>query len=290
MSKIRWDYDEKNRLGTAALPLLVADGKLTVVEALRRVQDTVLQEGRRRNLTNIGMVPTDLRATLEQRRDAATGKAETVPAAQLAEAVERAERAEQAAAAADGEVERLQAKVSGLEAHIRTLEAHPAPTEIEVLATFCSRVLADALAKGKELPGVRMENGVRPPPLVEQPAAVSTNGKHNPEPRRDGDRARLPKILICGLRPDQRAHLESKFSGRAIIKFYWTNDSHGGQRLKEKAMGCDMAYLMMGSISHSDAAMVTNSSTPYQRVQSNGVLPDLLDAFVSKWAPAGASA
>lgn len=284
MSKIRWDDDEKARLGTAALPLLIADQKLSIVDAIRRVQDTVLPEARRRNLSNVGMVPTDLRATLDQRRDAATGKSTMVDDALYRDALERATNAETAAKAADGEVERLQTVVKNLESHIRTLEAHPAPTEIEVLGNFCARVLADALAKGKELTGVRMERDVRPPPLVEQPAPVRTNGngngngKHDPHPVQL-PRDRLPILLICGLEPPERTFYESTF-GKEIRLKWWTEEA-GAHRLKEKAMACDMAFMIMGRCHHASVAIASRDAPEYQRIPtySRDAIKDMIDGW-----------
>ena len=78
--RTRWSPEENARL---ALPLLVADPRLRIVDALRRVQDTVLPAERRRSLPNLGSVPTELRMALEQRRNAALGQAEMVSAEEV---------------------------------------------------------------------------------------------------------------------------------------------------------------------------------------------------------------
>ena len=274
--RLRWNDDEKSRVLAAALPLLVADAKMSIVEAVRRVQDTCLPAERRRNLVNIGAVPVELRSALENRRDAATGKVDAVPRAVLAEALERVEKAEKSASAARSEIERLQALLSDRESHIRTLEAHPVPTELSVLEGFCSRVFANATAIGKDIGGVRMER----PVLTPLSAPSGGNGRHDPEPQKS-ERPKLPSVLCIGVRPQDRGRLESKMNGMVRLKF-WTDEAYA--HLDDKAKGADMCFVMMSMASHDVVSKISRSNLNFQRIPGHAVkrLADEIESWLAR--------
>jgi hypothetical protein len=296
--RLRWDDDERARLAAAVLPMLVSDKKLSIVEAVRRAQDTVLPADRRRKLPNLGSVPTELRMVLTQRRAAALGESSVVPTEALKAANERAEAAEALAAEIQGQLSAAQAaraeaevdvsdlrvQIESLRAHIRTLEALPkAPTEMEVLEGLLARVVAGALAKNRELPGIRLEPLKAPPPLADAPVARAV-AKHDPNGT-PSERPRLPVILVVGCRPDKRPFFESTFKDRARFK-WWLDESY--KLLDDKAAGSDIAFCLMGNVDHAAVDHCSRYAPTIQRVQSYSqeALKDLIINWLDRRAKA----
>lgn len=221
-ARLRWtEDDEVPRLAAAALPLLIQDPKLTIVEAVRRVQDTVLPPERRRNLPNIGLVPIKLRNMLEQRRAAATGNAETVPIDTHQVTVKALDDANELTSVQAETIKRLEATISDLRAENTTLRAG-VKAEGDVIKNWIADIIAQATVKTRDKVSGSAVGGVHVADLARQVVASTANvsTKHNPEGESTG--AKKFKIAIVGGKNDQHIKIHNALNGRAGVelRFY----------------------------------------------------------------------
>ena len=266
--RIRWNEDEVARLSQAALPLLIADSKMTIVEAVRKVQDTVIAADRRRNLINIGAVPVELRTLLDNRRKAASGKIGLGP--------EESKLLQEQNNTLIQQNKELVERCSQLEGRLASLENAPhARSESEVLEDFLVRIFTKAgtslLEKYQALQTVPVEE-------VLATAAGRVAASHLSTEQQQTHRK--PSILLCGVRPEHRARLESKFASQVRMQF-WRDENL--TLLSEKAKEKDMVFLLMPEMSHQGVKHVTSVTERYQRVPGHiEAMISAVEAFIAR--------
>lgn len=262
--RIQWNFEEIAKLAAAAIPVVKAQPGLVLHKVILSIQDDVLPPHRRRTLPNIGALPASLRAELTRHRQ--QGSPSSIEATALAQIQAQLESRQ-------SELEKAQVEIKSLRAHILTLELAPKPpTALEAIQHFIADTLAEAMAKSRAIPGGPPSSPLKPPPPLT---------KHNPEVQ-SPPRPRLPKVLICGLKPEQRLPLEAHFKGRLHLS-WWMDDSY--VLLKSNAKNCDIAFLMMGAVSHDAVALASRDAAQIQRVVSRNTVEQitLIENWLSKW-------
>lgn len=255
-SRIRWTPEERAKIVDSALKVLLANPAMSIIESVRRVQNETLPSQRRRNLATIGMLPIEVRTALEQRRAAAMGKVEFVP-------IEEHRQAVLAAVELGRKVEELEALVSSQRSHIMALETIPKPpTEIEVLKGFFVDIASEVIARGRGVPGGPHPTTLVVPPFEEHRISPGPSARHDPEPRGES-KERQPVVLVCGIKPKDRPYFESHFNGRLRIK-WWFDESY--DLLKSKARGSEIAFLVMGDLSHEASIHAQREAPAVQRM------------------------
>lgn len=258
--RTRWNEDENKRLETVALPLLIANPKMTIIEAVRQVADTVLPPDRRRNLVNVGALPVTLRTSLEMKRKAALGKADLVPAEALKEAEEQRQIQQIRADALQEKINELEAEVKSLEATIRTYESIKIPEPMDVLKQFCTDVLANAIAKTRAIPG-----GPEPTSIVPPKVNAEIIKKHNGEQQPSG--IRKPKVALVGASPQRALELQRMFSNTLDLRYFDAHDirriSDSMQAFRDKTHG--KVIVWTNYCGHQVYGSLDSKNIPYER-------------------------
>lgn len=265
-----WDKEEKRLLAEAAQKLRAADPKLGILDALRKVQDSVLKSNRTRSLTAMNAVPNDLLQALEgtplplvPRADVEKLEAEKDELVSSLDA-ERSANAD------------LRSQMDVLEAANQALRT--APGLEERVRSFVSDCIADGIRKAGFIDALdALTAALAGVPKLGGTAQRSEKVRHNPEPMRAADMPQL-KVLLVGVPEEQRKSVKEKLRDNIDVKC-WANGKLGN--LTEMAKHADMTFISMdlsGKVSFDAVSQVTKK---YQRVP--GGYNRLVDE-VSSWA------
>lgn len=129
---------------------------------------------------------------------------------------------------------------------------------VELLSELVALILQQpkVIEAAKELGRAAIES------TIEQAREAVPHGKHSPYPTQERQRTRLPKVLLLGFKPDQRAPFERRYANKLAIR-WWYDESMS--LLQEKAKTADMV-LANAAISHSASDHVMSAGKSLKRV------------------------
>lgn len=276
--KVIWTEHEENLLFPAIQQVYKTDPKASATKVGQLAQ-MVLPENRRRKIQSPLHFPARLRTRMMAAGLLTGGQkaGSEIPDKNIL----RIEQLGNERDSALQEATKLQAEVNNQRLEIEVLRKHlkAVPTEAQVVKNFFADILWEVETRKRAVPGASTEV-VIPPPRELKP-------QHIAEPQPEG-RPKLPKILIVGGKGDRIQKVETALNGKVRIS-HWRDgpfDSLDGQ-----ARTADMVYLIMGDVSHDQAAHVTRSTDQFQRVQAYGTQPliDLINNWLERRVREGVS-
>jgi hypothetical protein len=275
--RIHWDDSEWERIVQLATPLLIEDKKLTVIEAVRQVQDkAIIDPKRRRHLPNIGTIRPDIRMRLDGARKIAMGQVDHIAIDLYNEVVQRLDEA-------NARIKVLTEELATVRNANTALAANKPRPPIDVIKDFVSDVIADALRKN---------SAETPPPVKVQfvqrtDAETEHHKKHNPQPEPSG--VRKPRLVIVGGHQSQHQELQRAFGDDLRLQFFHGTSEQGrlGDQLrsfKDKAHGKILVWC--DHVGHSAEDAIKFQNIPYERFRGEiNALKERIRKYINGGGP-----
>lgn len=213
--RIRWTPEEKEKLFTAALPMLQQNPALAVINALRSVQDGVLPSDRTRSLQNKNAIPPDLLERLETARGEQRA---FVPVDEHGKVVESLRAAEAERDEAKGRIDRLTEELRQAKVEITTLRNQPKPQpNDEVVKAFFADILGRAMAQARF--GGMPSFGSGTQSQVDR----RSHPRHDPEATSESRQPR-PKVIVVGPIREQAISLKEEYGELVDLRIYTSDE------------------------------------------------------------------